>query len=357
MAIAFIDGFESYGIVGTNGSTLETNLGTVYTFASDVENGGNNFEIATGRVGGKCLKVQRNSATLEMARAMLGITSRVVFGFAFKVDLTATQYLNQVTFFQLGGGTNGSLLTPDSANISLAFKVGGPIQIRTSYQSTILGFTDIPIKEGTWYYLEGKAYSHSSAGTLELRLNGATVANLTGINTAAGGVGFSGFRWGCGSDYYIDDFYFIDDVGGTPDFLGPLMIEDIRPSGDDSVQWTPSAGSNYQCVDDVSLTTSDYVSSSTVNHTDVYAYENLSSIDTGVKAAQINTCARLSANGGQHVLQSLCDSNGDIVTQNVGLVSVSKNLKPQLVLTDPDTSIAWTVSGINAAKFGIKVVS
>ncbi len=355
MAIAFFDGFESYGANGSSGTGLETNLGTIYDHTEHVFDGSNNCVISTGRLGGLCLKIQRSSYPLALARTFSGITNTVVFGMAIMFDLTEYHYMQQATFLQL---LNGPIGDSGYGNLSLSMHLGGgPIIIRSGIQTAAMGYTDIALKEKVWYYLEGKVYSHASSGTVELKINGVTVATLASKNTAPAGVGFTGVSFPFCNAVYIDDFYFVTDQGGAPSFLGPITIEDLRPTGDDSVQWTPSAGNNYECVNDASLDSSDYVSSGTLNQKDLYTYSNLAVIDGTIQGVQLNTPVRITA-AGSRILQSVCSSNGDEATLNIGIGdTVTKVYKPHLILTDPDTGSAWLTSAINAAKFGIKVAN
>src|SRR5262245_16659525 len=48
------------------------------------------------------------------------------------------------------------------------------------------------IRQGTWYHVGWKVFLHPTAGSVEVRLNGATVINVTGIKTTATTLPWSG---------------------------------------------------------------------------------------------------------------------------------------------------------------------
>lgn len=107
----------------------------------------------------------------------------------------------------------------------------------------------------TWHRIEVKFVA---SGTCELRIDGATVGTCTGNANAA-----TGWTIGAGSsstsDFYIDDIAIRDD-----DWVGAGQVNVLVPVGaGGDAQWSASAGSAYQCVDEIPYNSdTDYVFSS-----------------------------------------------------------------------------------------------
>jgi len=79
----------------------------------------------------------------------------------------------------------------------------------------------------TWYYIEAQATLHDTAGTVKLRVNGATVLDLNSIDTKAGGTKavFDTVRianGGAGSTSNFEDMY-ITTGAGAP-FKGDITV-------------------------------------------------------------------------------------------------------------------------------------
>src|SRR5690606_5254270 len=105
------------------------------------------------------------------------------------------------------------------------------------------------------YHLEIKVVQHASTGSIEVRINGATVINETGLNTTDT-IGQIGLLAGTGSssaqNIYIDNLYVWDDTGAVNnDWLGERLVYTLMPDGDGPTQdWTLSTGSDtYDLLD------------------------------------------------------------------------------------------------------------
>src|SRR5690606_31110163 len=106
-----------------------------------------------------------------------------------------------------------------------------------------------------WYYLEVKFTVHDSTGSFDIRVNGVSVTSGTGVdtkNTSNAYVNQIRIEGPNATDF--DDFYVCDLSGSVAnDFIGPLRIETLMPTGDGAAAaWTPSTGSDhYALVDEI----------------------------------------------------------------------------------------------------------
>jgi hypothetical protein len=175
-----------------------------------------------------------------------------------------------------------------------------------------------------------------------------SIARVAGVNTFGGGT-------------YIDDLVIWDDSGSgltAADFpIGPQKCQTLRPTSDASVQWTRSAGStNYENIDETYPVNTDYVSSTTVGHIDRYGYGNLTGSPIAVTTVVVNTYG---------------------VNEGVAFASFRPNLKSGAstyngttrTLTgtntwygdvwdlNPDGSVAWSPTTVNAIEAGFELIS
>ncbi len=99
--------------------------------------------------------------------------------------------------------------------------------------------------------------------------------------------------------WFFDDFYRGNDQGSVNNnFLGDIRIDVINPNGAGNyTDLTPSAGANYECVDETLLDSSDYVEGANVAEKDSYSYESVPTDidDADIKAVIIRNHAQKTA--------------------------------------------------------------
>ena len=157
----------------------------------------------------------------------------------------------------------------------------------------------------------------------------------------------------------LDDIYVCDSTGASHnDFLGEVEIEAIFPSSDyGTCDWTCSTGTDhYGLVDDNPPDDdSTYISTDTVDHKDLFDYQDVSG-DAGILGIQINTLARIES--AARNLTPMLRSGGTEYAQTAQLVTdTSYDEFVTILETDPATSSAWTVANLNATQFGVKMTS
>lgn len=230
--------------------------------------------------------------------------------------------------------------------------------------TTVLATASVAISPATYYYLEFKWNIHDSTGSAELKINGTTVASVSGVDTRNGGAGtWNTFRMYNGSNNAglnidIDDLVIWDTSGATNnDFLGPIRVKAILPDGAGaSTDFTPSAGSNFQNVDDT-LTDGDstYNAESTPGDHDTYTYAAVGLTGT-VRAVQTNLMVRSNGAGSETIRPKIRISAVDYNGTTVGVTTTYSDSR-EVHQVSPATAVAWTVAEIDAAEFGIELVS
>ena len=343
MAVRWIEGFETFGSSGATGSALEGELQKKYDEASTLT--GVDAKLSAGR--GSGLALEWGDENVHYFRKALDAQATWVIGFAIKLPAT-------LSFT----GTWLEILDGGSVQIALKRSVS-TLQILRG--TTVLD--SCSIQAGVWYYVEVKVTINDTTGSYEVRLNGVNVMSGSNVDTqqtanaTADGFKFYGDTY---ATVLLDDLYVLDGTGSTNnDFLGDMKVSAILPNGDVSGEsdFTRSGGTpNYENVDEnPSDDDASYVESGTSNDRDLYDYENIDAGVTGIKGVQINTQARVTDAQSQTLITS-CKSN-TTVSEDSGesIGSTTYNTSYRVMEQDPDTSAAWTASGLNAASFGVKV--
>jgi hypothetical protein len=229
---------------------------------------------------------------------------------------------------------------------------------------TELGTTTNNLQDGVWAFVEVKVTISNTVGTVDIRINGTSGLSLTGQDTqytanAQWNEVRLGYVCGNGSPYVTldnDDFYLCDGSGSfNNDFLGDVTVSALYPSGAGATTgWTPSAGSNYQCVDEALVNDdSDYNSTSTISAKDTYAFANAPS-GADIRAVQVVTAQRKSTEGPGTIKHVVRSGGTDYDQAGQGIGGTSYSFLRSILETDPATAAAWTESGFNAAEFGLK---
>lgn len=281
---------------------------------------------------------------------------------------TYTTLILGAAYENIGGvGTNVDLLHMlDNTTVQMSIRY---VAIATGYGvavyrgSTLLATSAIipSILSGSFNYLEFKCTFHGTTGAYEVKVDEITVLSATGVDTTQTANNYAN-GYGCGGNsgsLAFDDFYACDGTGSAPynNFLGDVRVETLMPSANSSVQWTPSTGSNWQCIDEFAVSTADYVQSSTAGHKDTYDLANLSSNPAQIFAVT-PVIYHAKTDSGARTIRPILNSGG---TQGNG-TTVSPVLNTPIYsmttfLVDPNGGGAWNQTSVNALKAGFEVVT
>ncbi|MHC4748301.1 MAG: hypothetical protein ACYTFW_00360 [Planctomycetota bacterium] len=140
------------------------------------------------------------------------------------------------------------------------------------------GYSADALLSDRYYHIAIDCKIDSSAGWVNFYLNGILFFSFSG-NTGNDDIDnvLFGTSWDMGAADWrtrYDDPYIDDTTGeGSPTAPPPILrFYRIAPNGAGNyTQWTPSAGANYQCVDEVPPNTGDYVITDVVDELDSYA--------------------------------------------------------------------------------------
>jgi hypothetical protein len=224
----------------------------------------------------------------------------------------------------------------------------------------------------TWTYVEFKATIDDTDGGVWVRVNGADALRLgafavspTTLDTRNGGTAevakltwcFQSHAFSDVTHFGLDDLYILDTTGSAPynDFLGPVRVLELLPdAAGASAQFTPSAGTNHEAVDDALIHDGDttYVESGTAGHRDLHnlttaAVSSVLAVKTIAVARRTDagpTELELSVRSGS----TTGDSTGKVLSDTYGEHA-------ETFLTNPDTTNPWQASELTGLQAGIKI--
>lgn len=342
MTMIWIEGFEGFGTSnGVAPDGMEEKYDAVNRIAfTDVE---------AGRIAGHSW-LTNTSSTPYIRTKDLGAQTEIVVGFGFMCEQLRTTGILQF------------VEPADLVGLRLYLTLGGEIAVYNWI--ALLGTTSgANIRPGKWYYIECKANISNTTGSVVIKINEEQKLSLSNKDTQRSGTAeWRKFQL-LGSGVYPDNFSFDDwyvfNTSGSVnnDFVGSTRIDGILPNAaGDQTDWTPSAGANYTTVDENPATgDTDYVESSTSTDQDLYNYASVPTTLNVIHGVQINTDVR-ETDASDFTLKTLIKTGTTTSADSAqAIAGTSYETLYRIAEQDPDTSAAWTSSGINGAQFGIEV--
>lgn len=280
----------------------------------------------------------------------------IISGFALRTGINFDTQVSRPFF---------CLLNSETIYTGIVFASGGGGLVAVRGSTNIGSTTSVSFTANTWYYVEVKMVLDDSTGSVEVKVNGTTHLNLTGVDTnPAAGTVYDQVRWQSGTtsnqSIDIDDMYLLNGAGGQyDDFLGDVTVETIRPDGNgNSSQWVGSdadSTDNYLLVDEATYDSADYVQSATTNNKDLYTYGALAAGTGSVKGVVAHGVMQKTASGTQNARQITRIGGTNYNGSSVGLTTTD-DLHVQVWEESPATTSDWTISEVNGAEFGVEVL-
>lgn len=294
----------------------------------------------------------------------VGDKTTLIVGFAFQPTQFAESETREILTFGRAESTN-------NRHCSIRCHQGRHLQVVSNTNSVYLGAAKYAIHKAVWNYIEAKVTFNNSTGSVVLRVNGVEVLSLSNVDTVAGTTATSAdtvFIWGMDGSTstnsklhaLYDDWYICDDTGTeNNDFLGPLKVETLLPDGaGDDTDFTPSAGSNFQNVDETPIDDgTTYNESDTSAHLDLFTTANLNNIDGDIFGVEVDV--RAVSTEAQvmgcipKIKRSTSEGTGDTTyVADDNLYQQCDHLFEQDPAAGPGD---WTVTNVNAMQIGYEV--
>jgi len=208
-------------------------------------------------------------------------------------------------------------------------------------------------------HLEAKCACDASTGSVEVRLNGVTVCNVSGINTDMSGHGniaqyasTNSFNRGADSQWFIDDVIAWDGSGTyNNDFVGDKKVFTDFPDADTAdIDWTPSTGtSRFAMVDDPDPDgDGTYDEADDVNDVMGVTYPDVDPAVLTIAALIFLHKTKKTDAGTSNVQQSVI-SGSDQTDGDDRPMTTAYIVYQDVIETDPATSAPWMPAAASAA--------
>ncbi|MDI6854392.1 MAG: hypothetical protein QME75_12405 [Deltaproteobacteria bacterium] len=324
MARIFIDGFESGQLNlwdGVVGATV--------------------VAAQSGMDGSYCLDCYSAGTAQKYVKKNISALSEIFIGFRW-MPKNANRFLS----FYNGSTLLGKLhLSGNGGNI-VAYR--GSTSIATGTET---------INYNSVYLIEVRYKPDDSAGVFQVKVNGVTDIDFSG-DTTPGATTVDNF-WLSHNDNNFPSGYFDNVVVDDADWPGNTRIAALKPIGAGSLtQWDPSAGSNWDCVDEVPASDSDYISTDAAEEVDLFAAADLPANAYSVKCVQVQARALKEGNSlNVQNLQLACRTNlNDYFSENFAVPTSAKSFA-KLWQNNPNTAQPWTKGEVDAMEIGVKAVA
>lgn len=348
MTLLWMEGFETHAHINQAARKYATATGGINDQA--------------GRVFGTSASPTSGSLILVTPTFRTGAQSVVGFGLGMRINA-------QVTALNSGGnGLYLELGASEQLHVEVESNAGS-FELRIMRGATEIFKTAETFAYAVWHHFEFRFTVDNVAGTYEIRHNEASVGSGTGVNLADTGspnADVFSQRWGfTSSNFLLDDVFVWDTTAAEHaadpiDFVGDATVEGVLPDADGTpVQWTPSAGSNFQNVDDPANVGPDdagaggFNESDTVGQIDDYSMADLANSTGTIIGVQLSVQLALDVAGSRTVNLRAANNTVDTPTVDQTTYSGFEVVMP----SNPSVAGAWDLSNFNSAEFGVEVAS
>jgi len=341
MTLLFMDGFDHYaeGEGARKWTTFVCSIGTAY--ARYPAAGSQGINIGQYNSISKVLSV--NSSTLILGSA---------------INITSVPFDHRISSYIYGISSSLGI------HIVLIPEVSGELSVCRG-DGTILGTSTQVVNWNSWCFAELKVIIHDTAGSIELRINGEEWISVAGIDTTNN----SEFTANKITLFFVshstsvrhDDLYVCDGLGTeNNDFLGDVRVATLRPNGAGNyTDFTPSAGSNYENVDDVVDIDDDttYNSHDVATEKDSYALADMPVNVGNVHGIQINTTMRKDDAAAKEAKPFLRTNSVDYPQGSAINLWDSYVSTRNIVELNPNDSAVWEKTDVDALEIGLEIIS
>jgi hypothetical protein len=227
--------------------------------------------------------------------------------------------------------------------------------------STVLCTGTFAITTGYWYYIEIKGFIDPAVGTVAIHVNTTSDSSFSGntqssANNYAQAIQFRGpFMSGLGGTYQLDDMYILNGAGSyNTTFLGDMKVEPITViAAGQSAQWAVNVPNtpNFEAVQ--VLNDGIYIQSNTATNQDSYTTSALNRITGQIAGVSAVYWARNTDSTTHTIKSSVYRSPTTYLSSAITINNTAWQAFQNIWETDPSTTSAWQVTGVNASQFGV----
>lgn len=267
---------------------------------------------------------------------------------------TASTHITAGVAFRTNGNVVAALLfqpnnTTGADSVLVSVDSDRLIKWRIGYGGATTS-TGVVADASAWYYLECGVVV-SSSGALTIKLNGNTIANITGVDTRPLGVATINsvglFSYHPSTDF--DDFYVA--YGDELKWLGDIRVDALALTANATPQdWTPDTGNAWERLNADAGT----ITGTDVGDKSLFEIADFTPATSAIHAVQLTAKGRKTDAGSRSMALVIKSDATEDVGPDLAL-SDSTLTYTRTFETDPDTSGAWTDAALDALQVGVKV--
>lgn len=360
-------GWET-GDVAELGGTSSINSGAVTVVAATPTPASGTACLKTALTGTTGTAYAVRSFTLPATKTDLWLRVRLYTSMA-GADASMVTLHRVLRLLDSGGTMVAQVILDASTGILRAYRGGTATLGVNGAAGTLLGSSSVAVTGATWTLCEIHYVPTTGAtGTFEIWINGTQALNVTATQTSSGLANVASFTLGLerntasagnAATYVAYDDLGANDTSGSLNTgrCGDYRIGFFPANGAGaSSGWTPTSGANYTTVDDtgdLSAGTADYVAAASAALVDDYATADLPSGATSVPVV-LALCYASNPDGGVGQVKVGLISGGTTSAGTAQSPGATYAYVRTQFETDPNTSAAWTVAGVNGAKLRIE---
>ena len=325
-----------------------------------------------GPRGGQCLSFKSPVALTRSHQ------SHFIWGWRYQTTASQQNSQGRIYSFSHAGETElGGLRVESDGTLSIyAGNNSFLIQNTGSKNSpgNPTGLTTFKLIVGTWYWFEMEVILMGSGSSpCEVQINFRINEQLSLTGTASSGVAvnslllqsatadFHEFQ-GAAGDFPSNgcDFIFIrcDGTGLINAFPGDCAIDAIYPDSDQTINWMTTGTPQYSQINEHPPNgdlTYIYTNNAIATPIDSFLFQPVAPFNGTIIAVHLLAYARKDNGGGRTFSLTVSDK---VQTGTPTFYGTDSYIYfPWCYDADPDTSSAWTVTGFNAKKFGVQLLS
>jgi hypothetical protein len=249
----------------------------------------------------------------------------------------------------------------DEEHVTFYQTPGGSVYCNRSVSTRLCTSKPNVLRAGRWQYFEIKAYCDNSNGSIDIRLNGKRIAYASGVDTRAGTDDETAYFgrisvYSGTADGYLkySDFYVTDG-----EFLGEQKVIRTSASSNWSTAWTPSAGNNYECVDEAEPNEdTDYVETRELDAVDTLNVSSITADGAEIRGVAMSLVTRKTDSGKMGVSPVFYDNPVSYVLDDPIYLASSNQyytMDQRIWDLNPADSQPWEDADINGNYFGYKL--
>jgi hypothetical protein len=337
------------GFAGLYGTTVARMLNGIYAETNELVL----MEDPDPTVAGNVCRFQASASFDGLLRLILPATNATV-GMANRTWLAniPNSTGRQPMIHQFRNASNAALTT-------ITVNPSGAIEARRGGEGgTLLGTSDPnALVANAWQHVETKVLFSSTVGTVEVRVEGVPVLELTGVNTSSSDLECGIVAWtnpgdGTGgiTTWYAKDLLVWDGAGSVDnDFFGSVSIYALLTDADISLNWTPSTGSTgWDLLDESPPNDADYISApDPAPAAAVMSLTNLPADVTSVRGL-ISFVRAAKTDGGDGDLQVSLTSGANTDAGADRPMTTAFTYWKDVSEVNPGTGVFWTPTEVDA---------